>query len=678
MEPETKDAIEMPRKESGLDPKTLNLTLLPISDSKILQKKSSSSAKAMFSSAIKRVKTDKREAKKDVDHAVAVLYKSLNHITEMFELHTTNSGGDDVDASANNLFAPQSVDHSHVRVPPPLAMSQVIKLMVCKEKIQHLLDEHSFHHGSAVLHPKATTATLAQSVASNNAIYDKIKASGRTTKQRRRKRSSTTRSTVGLPVGGNNSGGNNSGDNNIQPTTVAKDPKNPSAGAFSLRQESTCENYTFSNDEMCDSSIESDYDDIEEDVVCCCCFHSSPITDVTRAAVLLDDAMRLRSPYHDMDSALQIKVWEFLGTFTWKKTTQTVAIIYSFFLAAYTKPFTNTTQGTHFNTRHSQFTMEGACLLFICLDLFLCLYSYGMFAISEHKFFVGASVITFLSVVDWTVAVALFYGNNEQVYFRFIACLHCFYLPYYVPRIRSYMQMTIGAAMALKNVLLLLILWMMVSFVAVVYMSPKACQFPELKLCAPQDPALLYQDTIVECGEKMDALGDDGVCGTKLYHNRTGALFAQSEVYANDARQVLMNLLFLMIGSVNYPDVSLPGISTMSKAMYAPWLVFLFMGVVYILNLVLAVVYIEFTKNYGKSYQERWTKFRETLFRAMILVDVDGTGELEFDEFSALFHALNKLAFHKKIRNEKNGGKPFAQVLVSAFKKIDAGELMNE
>ena len=86
------------------------------------------------------------------------------------------------------------------------------------------------------------------------------------------------------------------------------------------------------------------------------------------------------------------------------------------------------------------------------------------------------------------------------------------------------------------------------------------------------------------------------------------------------------------------------------------------------LNLVLSVVYIEFVNNFGQVYQQRWRKFRETLFRAMILVDQDGDGEMSFVEFTSLFRAVNNLAFHQKMNDSEHS---LDTLLKQAFKRVD-------
>jgi hypothetical protein len=649
----------------------------------LLQQKSSKS-KIRFADAINKVQSKQAQGRVDVNRAVSVLIHSVNHLSHLFEVHSTDDNDKATLAtSVEDIFAPRSVV-DEFKVPPPLSMSQVIKLLACKEKVAALLHEHQHHHGSTVLHKHATTATMARSVASNNELYNKIKSSGHQ-KRSRAKTTELSNSTTKRPSIDHLTQEHKVADQQKVELKTVKENKlvpkvfdqqrnqHPPHRTLKQQSTSTSDSYVFDNSKFCDPF---DADTERPNVTCCCCCRSLAISDVERAAVLLDDAIRLRSPFHDMESSLQIKVWEFLGTWWWRHVILFIAVVYSFLLPAYSKPSYNYESGTYFDSRDNQFFCECICLGLLAIDLFLTGYAYGSFAYREHKFFIAAVVITCISVIDMGVTM-FYYYDSEFLYFRYVKILHCFYLPYYVPRIRSYMQMTIGAAVALKNVLLLLILWTMVSFVVVVYMSPKGCQFPELKECAPtNNTALLYEHTIVQCGQKFSSTGDDGICGTKLYHNRTGALFAQGEVYAKDARTVLMSLIMVMIGSVNYPDVSLPAISTTSKAMYAPWLMFLLMGVIYILNLVLAVVYIEFTKNYGISYKKRWKKFRETLFRAMILVDNDGTGLLEFDEFSALFHALNKLAFsgRKKYFSSgigKNGEKNVGNLLMKAFKKVD-------
>ena len=226
--------------------------------------------------------------------------------------------------------------------------------------------------------------------------------------------------------------------------------------------------------------------DTTDSYYCCgsvlkCCGPKVCVTDIERAAVLLDDAIRIRTPFHDMESAIQIKVWEALGTSLWQNLLIAISLLYTIVLAAYTRP-SNNFSGTHLS-RDYQFLCEGLCLVSISTDLVLTGYAYGSFIVQRHKFFCMACAITLISIIDWTVACAYFYtadNSNSVVLTRYVFILHSFYLPYYITKIREYMQMTLRAAFALKNVLVLMVLWLGVAFVVVVYMSPKGCQFPEL------------------------------------------------------------------------------------------------------------------------------------------------------------------------------------------------------
>ena len=604
---------------------------------------------------VKSVHARNTKAREEVDHSISHMMHSVNHLSDLFEDHNYPNDKD----HHKNQEEKTNKETQPNQKPPPLSMPEVIKLLACKEKIQLILDNHSYYHGSTTLHPNATTATVARQKAQNSNLYGALQAGMKTRskgKERKKKKKVTLRSTT-----------------DPTKTRTAKDTN------ANKDIEQNLDASRDSNFSTLDLVLDEDYNDSDDENErtssgCCCC-KSTHVTDIQRAAVLLDDAMRLRTPFHDMESSLQIKIWELLGAPMLRSFYQIVALLYSFILAAWTQASTNA-NGSHV-TRNQQFTGEAVLLGFIILHLVLTGYAYGSFVCRYHKFFVLVCVVTLASFIDWIVAVS-YYTTSEFIITRYIFPFHMVYLPYFVPKIREYMKMTIRAGLALKNVLILVVLWLLISFVVLVYMSPKGCQFPELKSCAPtNDTTLLYGHSIVQCGEKLNEFGEDGICGTSLYKTRTGAMFAQGEVYAKDPRDIFMSMFHLLLGSVNYPDISLPGITTMSKAYYLPWFIFLFVGVVYLLNLVLSVVYIEFINNYGVSYQKRWKLFRETLFRAMILVDKDGSGQLEFNEFQALFHELNDLAFHQNIRghvetNVAADKVPLDVTLTHAFVLIDS------
>ena len=57
---------------------------------------------------------------------------------------------------------------------------------------------------------------------------------------------------------------------------------------------------------------------------------------------------------------------------------------------------------------------------------------------------------------------------------------------------------------------------------------------------------------------------DDGECGTSYYKDHSGALLAQTGAYLKDTHDIVMEMLFLLLGCVNFPDISLP-VSTLSN-----------------------------------------------------------------------------------------------------------------
>ena len=75
-------------------------------------------------------------------------------------------------------------------------MPEVIKLLACKEKIQSILDNHSYYHGSTTLHPNATTATVARQKAQNSNLYGALQAGMKTRrgKEKRKTKKATLRS----------------------------------------------------------------------------------------------------------------------------------------------------------------------------------------------------------------------------------------------------------------------------------------------------------------------------------------------------------------------------------------------------------------------------------------------------------------------------------------------------
>ena len=103
----------------------------------------------------------------------------------------------------------------------------------------------------------------------------------------------------------------------------------------------------------------------------------------------------------------------------------------------------------------------------------------------------------------------------------------------------------------------------------------------------------------------------------------TPGTVAREEHFSN-ARSAFDSFMFLIFGSVNFPDAMIPAFVQMG-VFYVFWfIVFLFFGIFFILNMALAMIYVGYKKRLDSQFVKTDSRRRIGLMCAFYVLDVDG------------------------------------------------------
>ena len=99
-------------------------------------------------------------------------------------------------------------------------------------------------------------------------------------------------------------------------------------------------------------------------------------------------------------------------------------------------------------------------------------------------------------------------------------------------------------------------------------------------------------------------------------------------------------MLFLLLGCVNFPDISLPISGLNNRIAFMGFAMFIVVMIVVILSLVLSVVFFEFQVSFGKRYNRDWKQYLSTLLRSLALISSKEDGGLNRRQFIQLFEGM--------------------------------------
>ena len=383
------------------------------------------------------------------------------------------------------------------------------------------------------------------------------------------------------------------------------------------------------------------------------------VTDYERAAVLIDDAIHLRSPMHDMESMFQVRTWLIMGNWWWRKIIQIITIAFVVILPFASIPFYGIERGHHISLDKS-IGFEWACLTFIVADLALRGYTYGGYMWAHHHLYKIACVTAALHLIDLIMAtshasrVGFVNPSHDDrtvhpgVVLRWSEILRVFFIPYHFSKLRRYFVFTMEAIFALRHVAFFLTTFLAIWVVAAGLAFPTRCSIPQVYVeCLQQESRYSNEslfDATLQCGQAFDETGViDGPCGTSFYKTHSGALLAESGAYLKDTHSIIMQMLFLLLGCVNFPDIALPVSSLTNRVAFMGFALFIVIMIVVILSLVLSVIFYEFQVSFGQRYDKDWKQYLSTLLRSLALVSSNEDGGLDRAQFKQLFNEYKAL-----------------------------------
>ena len=139
------------------------------------------------------------------------------------------------------------------------------------------------------------------------------------------------------------------------------------------------------------------------------------------------------------------------------------------------------------------------------------------------------------------------------------------------------------------------------------------------------------------------------------------ARYSQTRTYFPNISRSYMELLYLLFGSVNYPDVQIPAQLTINIFFLLYFVVFLIIGIMF-LNMMLAQVFEGWKEGAGTLLMHATKRQRVALIECFILMDKDSSGSVDFSEFKTVVSAIRpdenrdlfKVMFSRLDKNEDN------------------------
>ena len=107
-----------------------------------------------------------------------------------------------------------------------------------------------------------------------------------------------------------------------------------------------------------------------------------------------------------------------------------------------------------------------------------------------------------------------------------------------------------------------------------------------------------------------------------------------------------MSLLYLLLGSVNFPDVMLPGLIDGGHLTTFFFSMFVFAAVILSMNLFLAVVYETFKSNMQDEKAEMYRRRRESLFYCFKILDHSAIGRIDKASFLSALKQVKDMSHH--------------------------------
>eukprot|EP00947_MAST-08B_sp_MAST-8B-sp1_P000491 g491.t1 len=127
---------------------------------------------------------------------------------------------------------------------------------------------------------------------------------------------------------------------------------------------------------------------------------------------------------------------------------------------------------------------------------------------------------------------------------------------------------------------------------------------------------------------------------------------AESQLGFKNFVSALNTFFFMLFGSVNYPDDTLPHYITQNWGFTLAYAIFLVVGVGILLNIFLAVVYSAYTDRKNQDVVFSHARRKTALLAAFRVMDNNGSGFIEREDFDMAFKFMDPAVFGAKSRKE--------------------------
>ena len=374
-----------------------------------------------------------------------------------------------------------------------------------------------------------------------------------------------------------------------------------------------------------------------------------------RAAMLLQDTFSNRDPNHILTTDFDLLIYSWLSSRTVKRFFLLMGFVHLSIAFVEEKGY------GLLSSNPSKYVWSATALLGIEY-FFMALYGLNLLFIlrvyrSIRSWNIAFLCIWFVSMVDLIYASAQKEPNSVM---RITRALRPFFLVYRSRPMKDMISGFIQAAKRLLPLFVFIILLLILQAVVGVSMFPRSCGDVESAGARVRPPACQTEDWISLFSSQLknnislmySSNGSqtlDVICESeetpvqlcKELKSIPGAYYAQGQNYFDSLYMSVLQLLYLLFGSVNYPDVQMPAVLTLNYGYILYFATSLLMGILF-LNMVLAEVFQAWKTGSEKSFLHNYRRQRTALIECFVVMDQDGSGTIDFEEFRAVVELVRK------------------------------------
>ena len=359
-----------------------------------------------------------------------------------------------------------------------------------------------------------------------------------------------------------------------------------------------------------------------------------------RAAVLLDDAFMGRDPNHLLKTELDLRAYRLIHS-DWLQLFFIGIAVFHQALAIFEY------RGWGLLSKNPRkYEWGGSTLLAIEWTIIVV---YGLYLAFIYRVYRSFRAWNIMYLLVWLVSTVDLIAASTSVdpilAVRLSRALRPFFMVY---RFRAMREMMTGVWSAVKTLIPMftfIILSIVMYAILGITLFPRSCEGLQSEtarvlptVCANDDwKSSLFRNHTLNMSASVDMMCEtvaEGMQdGCKMLKEFPGAYYAQGQVYFYSIGAGTLQLLYLMFGSVNYPDVQLPALLTINLAYTIYFIGFLLISILF-LNMMLAQVFEGWKSGTEKTIEFDFQRQRTALIECFVVMDDDQNGTIDFDEFS--------------------------------------------